>query len=122
MMYRVSERLWIELRSHLGQRREHGWYLDEDEMGWCFGLGGACRLVVTAPGDRIVVYDADDDAETVFANMADLVATLPALEQSHRGFSVAYRRILDSDLHLDPSELAEHQRQLKAQDAALDAG
>jgi hypothetical protein len=121
MMSPMSERLWNELRSHLSARREHGWYLDEDEMGWCFGLGGACRLVVTARGDRIAVYDADEDTYTTFAGIDDLLAALPALEQSHRGFSAAYRRILDSDLHVDAGELAEHQRQLAAQDAALDA-
>lgn len=117
----MTEALWNELRACLGERRAHGWYLDEDEMGWCFGLGGACRLVVAVRDARIHVYDADDDAETVFDDVQQLAAALPALEQSHRGFSAAYRRILDSTLQLDTAELAEHQRQLAAQDGALDA-
>ena len=120
-MASMSERLWNELRAHLGQRRERGRYLDEDEMGWCYGLGGACRLAVSVRGERVLLYDADRDAETVFDDVDQLVASLPTLERSHRGFSAAYRKILDSDLHLDTTELAEHQRQLAAQDAALDA-
>jgi hypothetical protein len=116
----VNVDLWNELRDHLGERRAHGWYLDEDEMGWCFGLGGACRLVVRVDDGTIRVYDADRDHETAFADVARLVAVLPELERSHRGFSADYRRILDSSLDLPVEELAEHQRQLAAQDAALD--
>ena len=116
----MSERLWHDLRAYLGPRRARGWYLDEDEMGWCFGLGGGCRLAVSARGDRIVLYDADTDDETVFGDVQQLAAVLPGLEQSHRGFSAAYRRILDSSLQLDTVELAEHQRQLAAQDAAFE--
>ena len=120
----MSERQWNELRAHLGQRaRAHGWYLDEDEMGWCYGLGGACRLAVSVRGDRIVLYDADHDTETVVRRRRPARRIrCPTLERSHRGFSPAYRKILDSDLHLDTSQLAEHQRQLAAQDAALDTG
>jgi hypothetical protein len=117
----MSEALWNELRAYLGQRRARGWYLDEDEMGWCFGLGGACRLAVSVRGARIQVYDADTDDEVQFDDVDQLAAALPGLEHSHRGFSSAYRRILDSPLQLDTAELAEHQRQLAAQDAALDA-
>ncbi len=117
----MSERLWNELRGYLGERRAHGWYLDEDELAWCFGLGGACRLAVSVHDGRIRVYDADEDTTTDVADIAALAAQLPELERSHRGFSTAYRRILDSTLQLDTTELAEHQRQLAAQDAALDA-
>jgi hypothetical protein len=117
----MSAQLWNELRDCLRPRRERGWYLDEDQMGWCFGLGGACRLAVSVREERILVYDGDADTEVLFDDMAQFVAALPDLEHSHRGFSAAYRRILDSDLQLDPAELAEHQRQLAAQDAALDA-
>ncbi len=113
--------MWNELRAYLGERRERGWYLDEDEMAWCFGLGGACRLAVSVRDERYVVYDGDADEEHVFEDLAQLAAALPALEHSHRGFSSLYRQILDSPLRLDPAELAEHQRQLAAQDAALDA-
>ena len=120
MMGAMSERLWNELRACLAQRRAHGWYLDEDEMGWCFGLGGACRLVVVVRDERVVVYDADADADVVFEDVGQFAVALPDLERSHRGFSSYYRRILDSALHLDPAELAEHQRQLAAQDAELD--
>jgi hypothetical protein len=121
MMGGMSERLWNELRAYLGERRAHGWYLDESEMGWCFGLGGACRLAVSVRDGRIQVYDADTDDDTVFDDVEHLATALPDLEQSHRGFSSAYRQILDSPLQLDTAELAEHQRQLAAQDAALDA-
>ena len=115
----MTAALWNELRAYLGARRARGWYLDEDEMAWCFGLGGACRLAVSAHDERILLYDADADREVVFADVEQLAAALPALEQSHRGFSAAYRRILDSTLQLDTAELAEHQRQLAAQDAAF---
>ena len=115
----MSVALWNELRAYLGARRTRGWYLDEDERAWCFGLGGACRLAVSVRDDRVRLYDADADRETVFADVERLVAALPELEQSHRGFSAAYRRILDSSLQLDTTELAEHQRQLAAQDAAF---
>ena len=118
----MSEGLWNELRAHLRQRRAHGWYLDEDEMAWCFGLGGACRLAVSVRGDQVMVYDADRDDEQAFDGVRELAEAVPALEQTHRGFSSAYRHILDSTLQLDPAELAEHQRQLAAQDAALDGG
>jgi hypothetical protein len=118
----MSVALWNELRTYLGARRARGWYLDEDEMAWCFGLGGACRLAVSVRGDRVVVYDGDRDDELAFDGVAQFAAALPPLEQSHRGFSAAYRHILDSSLQLDPAELAEHQRQLAAQDAALDGG
>jgi hypothetical protein len=121
MMGTMSEAGWNELRAFLGGRRPRGWYLDEDEMAWCFGLGGACRLAASVRGEQFVVYDADADDETVFDDLAQLAAAIPALERSHRGFSSVYRQILDSSLHLDPAELAEHQRQLAAQDAALDA-
>jgi hypothetical protein len=117
----MSERQWNELRAYLGARRAHGWYLDEDEMGWCYGLGGACRLTISVRDDRIVLYDADHDIETTFDDVETLAAQVPTFERSHRGFSASYRSILDSDLHLDTTELAEHQRQLAAQDAALDA-
>ena len=117
----MSEGLWNELRAHLRQRRAHGWYLDEDEMAWCFGLGGACRLAVSVRDDHVLVYDADNDDETFFDDVEQLARALPGLEQSHRGFSSAYRQILDSNLQLDAVELADHQRQLAAQDAALDA-
>jgi hypothetical protein len=117
----MSAARWNELRAYLGARRARGWYLDEDEMAWCFGLGGACRLAVSARGDQILLYDADADREVVYADVDQLAAALPALEQSHRGFSSAYRRILDSSLQLDTAELAEHQRQLAAQDAAFAA-
>jgi hypothetical protein len=117
----MSERLWNELRAYLGDRRARGWYLDEDEMAWCFGLGGACRLAVSVRAGRIHVYDADVDEASEVDDVEQLAAVLPALERSHRGFSSAYRRILDSSLQLDTAELVEHQRQLAAQDAALDA-
>jgi hypothetical protein len=68
------------------------------------------------------LYDADADREAVFADVGQLAAALPDLEQSHRGFSASYRRILDSTLQLDTAELAEHQRQLAAQDDAFAAG
>lgn len=116
----MSERLWNELRAYIGERRARGWYLDEDEMGWCFGLGGACRLAVSVRDGRIEVYDADVDDQIVVDDVEQLAGVLPGLEQSHRGFSAAYRHILDSSLQLDTAELAEHQRQLAAQDAALD--
>jgi len=116
----MSERLWNELRTCLGARRDHGWYLDEGEMAWCFGLGGACRVAVSARDDRIHLYDADADTWAELDDVTQLAARLPAIEHSHRGFSVAYRQILDSSLELDTAELAEHQRQLAAQDAALD--
>jgi hypothetical protein len=120
-MVPMSERQWNELRAYLGSRRAHGWYLDEDEMGWCYGLGGGCRLTISVRDDRIVLYDADHDIATTFDDLGELAAQVPTFERSHRGFSAAYRSILDSDLHLDTTELAEHQRQLAAQDAALDA-
>ena len=119
MMAMMSLALWNELRAYLGERRPRGWYLDEDERPWCFGLGGACRLAVSVRDERVLLYDADADHETVFADVGQLATALPAFEQSHRGFSAAYRRILDSSLQLDTAELAEHQRQLAAQDEAF---
>jgi len=119
-MAAMSEALWNELRAYLGQRRAHGWYLDEDEMAWCFGLGGACRLAVAVRDGRIRLYDGDADTEAFFDDVGELAAAVPALERRHRGFSSAYRKILESPLQLDSTELAEHQRQLADQDAALD--
>jgi hypothetical protein len=118
----MSEALWNELRAYLGQRRAHGWYLDEDEMAWCFGLGGACRLAVSVHDGRIRLYDGDADTETFFGDLHEFAAALPELERSHRGFSAAYRQILGSPLQIDSAELVEHQRQLAEQDAALDGG
>ena len=121
-MAAMSEALWNELRAYLGPRRAHGWYLDEDEMAWCFGLGGACRLAVSVRDGRIRLYDGDADTEVYFDDVDELAAASPDLERSHRGFSSVYRRILESELQIDSVELAEHQRQLAEQDAALDAG
>jgi hypothetical protein len=93
-----------------------GWHLEHDDRQnldlWCFGLEGACRLVVTIPDGGILLYDADDPidatSEHPFATVADMVAWLELHESEHEGFTELQETLID---HLLPDQIEEWGRE-----------
>lgn len=93
-----------------------GWHLEHDEIAhqdlWCFGLEGACRLVVTLPAGEILLFDADDPIDATsqhrFGSVAGLIEWLQVHESEHEGFTELQDQLID---HLLPDQIEEWGRE-----------
>lgn len=78
----------IEVRAVEGWRFEvlnPHWPLPE--VGWCFGLGGASRLIAMATPTGFRVYDSDNEVEHHFTEVIALVPWPDEHEEEHAGFT-----------------------------------
>lgn len=95
---------WAQLRSVRGRAVE-GWRFEVlnphwplPEVGWCFGLAGASRLVVMATPTELRLYDSDSEVEHRFTELIALVAWLDEHEHEHAGFTTVQTWLLDDSL------------------------
>jgi hypothetical protein len=106
----VTPKDWSAVSAALSARP--GWHLETDGLHnidlWCFGLEGACRLVVSMPDGGILLYDADDridaTSEHFFESVDDLIAWLELHEAEHEGFTELQETLID---HLLPDQIEE---------------
>jgi hypothetical protein len=81
--------VWDELSEILSTRP--GWHLETDGFSpspiWCFGLGGACRLVISMQARGSLLYDHAADTEHPFSELDDVMAWLEVHESEYEGFT-----------------------------------
>ena len=74
-----------------------GWHLEGDESGpfWCFGLAGACRLVISMTDTEFHLLDHDADNDYDFGSIEELALWLADHESEHEGFDGLQADLID---------------------------